>query len=182
MFILWRIAKSTRGWNQIFGSELVWRRTRGRTVASSAWTSQRLRGIAKFMLWRVPKQRLPILVLAYAFALQVIVAGWGAALHGPGFTADTLFGTLCRSSDAVFNPAGKTPSSPDQLPAPSGHHDCALACLNALGGGSFAMAQVGGLPARDAPVAAVQPMDGLAFAHLRTVSASFAARAPPHLV
>lgn len=134
------------------------------------------------MLWRVSERRLPILILAYAFALQAIVAGWSGALHGPGLAADALFDALCRPSATVLSLAGETSSPSDPLPVPSRHHDCALACLNALGGGSFALAQDRPLPDRDASGAAIQSISGVAFSHLRVVSAAFAARAPPHLI
>ncbi|WP_315832853.1 hypothetical protein [Bradyrhizobium prioriisuperbiae] len=132
------------------------------------------------MLWRVTLRRLPILILAYAFALQVIVAGWSGTIHGP---ANALVDAICSSPRFMSGDVGlaSTDPAPDRPSTPSAHHDCALACLNAQGG-AFTTADASPLARRDAPVVVMRAVDGAAFQHPGLAFVAFAARAPPRVV
>ncbi|MBR1220109.1 hypothetical protein JQ557_19040 [Bradyrhizobium sp. U87765 SZCCT0131] len=119
-------------------------------------------------------RRLPVFALIYALALQGIAAGWFGAGHGmPGLQgALGEFGVLCRQiARAAERPDGLGPTSPAH------DHDCAQACLTAVGGGVLAEA-AGPAPRRMAIAGAPSP-NASPFAHLPAVAAAFAARAPP---
>jgi hypothetical protein len=121
-------------------------------------------------------RRWPVLLLVYAFALQAIAVTWSGVSHGWGAVDGP--GAICRpmASSPADAASGTVPLSP------SHQHDCAFACLNALGGGPFSLAEEAALHMRDisGPVALAD--NGIAFQYLRIASAAFAARAPPRLI
>jgi hypothetical protein len=122
------------------------------------------------------RRRWPVLFFVYAFALQAIAVNWNGAAHGLR-VADGV-DSICRSMVAIASDA-----APGTVPlSPAGHHDCALACLNALGGGAFSLAKTAAPSVRSAFHIVALADEGAAFQELRIASAAFAARAPPRLI